>query len=183
MLLQYTPYTLSCMQCIWKVLHVYDHHSISCDWMVDLPVTGKLHIGGLWLTLLSDQHFIQEPTTTSTPAIMTNSHPPEGAEWYSLYHKLICLKQTEQEKNRIVKGWNVFLSNIRNCIWYAFGILCVVAVLKMSVDLSWQRKKDRDKWQRSQMCGHKIKSVLFGSLPLMLAKFKLCMSLLLYAFS
>lgn len=81
------------------------------------------------------------------------------------------------------KRMECFLSNIRNCIWYAFGILCVVAVLKMSVDLSWQRKKDRDKWQRSQMCGYKIKSVLFGSLPLMLAKFKLCMSLLLYAFS
>lgn len=61
--------------------------------MVDLPVTGKLHTGGFWLTLFSDQHFIQKPTTTSTPAIMTNPHPPEGPEWYSLYYKLICLRK------------------------------------------------------------------------------------------
>lgn len=74
-------------------LHVWYCH----NWIVDLPVTGKLHIGGLWLALLSDQHFIQEPTTTSTPAVVTNPHPPEVPEWYSLYHKLICLRQSERE--------------------------------------------------------------------------------------
>lgn len=60
-------------------------------------------------------------------------------------------KQSERKK-RDVKGWNAFLSNIRNCIWYAFGILCVVAALMTSI----LTKEERDKRQGSQMCGHKI---------------------------
>lgn len=54
---------------------------------------------GLGLSLLSYNHFIEEPTAASTFAIMSNPHPTDLPEGYCLNYKLIQLviKQTTKQ--------------------------------------------------------------------------------------
>lgn len=56
-----------------------------------LPKTGELNGHGLWLTLLPDHHFIQEPATTSTSTIVTNPHTAHPTQGHRLDEKLIML--------------------------------------------------------------------------------------------
>lgn len=55
------------------------------------PVARKLHSVGLGLSVLSDDHLIQEPAAASAFAVMSNPHPADLADSYSFDYELIQL--------------------------------------------------------------------------------------------
>lgn len=55
------------------------------------PVARKLHSVRLGLSVLSDDHLVQEPAAASAFAVMPNPHPPDLPDGYSLDYKLIQL--------------------------------------------------------------------------------------------
>lgn len=75
-----------------------------------LPITGELNGRSLWLALLSDQHLIKKPTTTSTAAIMTYTHSAHLAQGHGLDDKLIMLR--EERENWLKMLAMPFLNNI-----------------------------------------------------------------------
>lgn len=54
----------------------------------------------LRLAVLSDNHFIQEPAAASTFAIMSNPHPADVPDGYSLNYKLIQLHIQRRKVNQ-----------------------------------------------------------------------------------
>lgn len=60
---------------------------------INAPVAGELYGVGLGLTLLSYNHFIQEPAAASTFAIVSDPHPAHLPDGHCLDYKLIQLQR------------------------------------------------------------------------------------------
>lgn len=103
------------------------------------PVARKLHSVGLGLSVLSDDHLIQEPAAASAFPIMSNPHPADLANGYCFEYKLIQLdtdrrgvgiKQIEIDITTV--GW-IWFCYLRfpfqtcwccSCSWPASGPRC-----------------------------------------------------------